>query len=130
MSRELDREVAEVVMGWTLKQSMKDFGLDRDLEKWGDESGHSFYIGDDPDSEAKRFHPSSSIAAAWQVVEKMRERGYWLSLEGPDLPEPSWGAYFENGQRNSWHEGYAPTAPEAIARAALAACLDEGNGQG
>ena len=97
MSRELDREVAEKVMGWRIP------------ETWlYSEMGH--------DGEVLREVPlySSSIEAAWLVMEKMREKGW--SFGCSCIPtDDTWIANFGSIYIS------APTAPEAICRAALAA---------
>ncbi len=109
MSRALDAEVAEKVMGWHCDGEFN----------WRDENN---VMQDWVDS----WWPSTDIADAWQVVEKMQERGavfgYQTIKEGVRgnfawfgvLPTPA----------SSFHEdfyGEGETAPLAICRAALEA---------
>jgi len=70
----------------------------------------------------------SSIEAAWQVAEKMREsaEGWALRLfDQRDLGDGQWRADFVHGQdHDKWgdfHSAKAATAPLAISRAALRA---------
>lgn len=56
--------------------------------------------------------PSSDIADAWEVVEKMRNPGFRLNKEG------DWGCTFGGDHRFC---AFADTAPLAICRAALLA---------
>ena len=75
-------------------------------------------------------HYSTSISDAWEVVEKMRSIGYWLTLfSNFDSDEynqqPVWEATFCNGGNN--HKGaHLTSAPEAICLAALASLGQEG----
>lgn len=74
---------------------------------------------------------STKIAAAWSVVEVMRERGWTISLEDWGREDPAWLCVFDhrdygefsNGgdDDNSLGEHRDTTAPEAICRAALVA---------
>jgi hypothetical protein len=99
MTRELDREVAERVMGMNLGSTPSQ----RD--------------------ESMEFVPdySTSVDRAFLVVEKMRERGFkaFKLYQHPEpLPHTDWLAAFDMG--GGPYIG-ADTAPEAICRAALAA---------
>ena len=61
-----------------------------------------------------QWHPSSFIADAWEVVEKMRAMGWHAVLRGDsDL----WTAIFDDGRRPL--EAVANSAPLAVCRAAL-----------
>lgn len=65
---------------------------------------------------------STSIEAAWQVVEKLKADGWWIAVEheAPDDPERAWGACLSpNPHLPVWE--MAETAPLAICRAALMA---------
>ena len=67
---------------------------------------------------------STDIAAAFQVVEAMREKGWVLfDLNWPHTGN-QWAAMFARWGQNAT-EGRADTAPEAICRAALAALETE-----
>lgn len=69
---------------------------------------------------------TTDIDAAWQVVEKMQERGFWCEVKSPFSKEyPDWHAGFTRHMETGWngrpdHRGSGTTAPEAICRAALA----------
>lgn len=116
MSRELDAEVAEKVMGW------RDLGDDGrwvsgvcPTAKAGDV--YPTPVGDGINRYAPPF--SEEIQFAWDVIGKMRELG-WLAavIQGPSL----WEAQFAHSNDDFADvscEGI--TAPEAICRAALAA---------
>jgi len=102
--RILEAEVAIKVMGWHLVEGTT----------WRDAEGKyrgMTYI----------WCPSVSIADAWEVVEKMREGGNF-DFELQELGAPAWEAVFlPCGAIGVVGIGRAPTAPEAICRAALAA---------
>lgn len=117
--KEMDAAVAEKVMGWHLVKA--PFGP-RGWSEWQDMNGTAFRSG--TSQSGAGFHPSTEITAAWQVVEWMRQSG-WFGLVGhrewggydgemyaefskPDGPEPTYWAR-------------ANTAPLAVCRAALAA---------
>jgi hypothetical protein len=104
---ELNAAVAEHVMGWSHEDAERGYWLSQGCIS-------------DPLARALPEY-SADIAAAWQVVEKL------LPLLGHIYPacDPEtgkllhWCAVVEDGPRR---RGYtAPTAPEAICRAALAA---------
>ena len=111
--RELDAAVAEEVMGWTDfvdEQNISTAGL------WGHEpSNHYSFVP----------HYSTDIAAAWTVVEKVGETtpGFSLIDWPPDGEAERWVAQIgsHNYPDDLWGEALAPTAPEAICRAALTA---------
>jgi hypothetical protein len=63
------------------------------------------------------------ILAAWDVVERMRERGYRLTLH--QLADGRWRAVFTKDVV-FWGLHYAQTAPDAILGAATAAMESEG----
>ena len=68
---------------------------------------------------------STNITAAWTVVEKLGETtpGFSLIDWPPDGEAERWVAQIgsHNYPDDLWGEALAPTAPEAICRAALAA---------
>jgi hypothetical protein len=100
MSRELDREVAEKVMGLTIDPLVES--------EWT----YCFW------SDGKRLPLySSNIAAAWLVVEKMRERGCYFRYDDSNGP---WALFGVEVWTRFW-TAEADTAPEAICRAALSA---------
>ncbi len=110
-SRELDALVAERVMGW---------------KKWVPARPESLPITslatpcwEDTDGRVIAQHswnPSTEISAAWEVVEKLKQRDkdntFFLEIE---FYNNAW-----NCQIGGSVEASAPTAPLAICRAALA----------
>ncbi len=110
--RELDALVAEKVMGIELTITSQ---------------GHP-YFRDGTLLRVPIAHYSTDIAAAWQVVEKMRDLGYWCQMrnefeahDGPDC----WAGFTPhsttgwNGRPDHWTQ--AETLPLAICLAALKA---------
>ena len=107
--RELDALIAEKVMGWRKTRG----GYTNDLTKqWSV-----------PEKQLPLY--STSIKAAWEVVEKLRGKGYYFDLDGDKdggargelIP---WIAEFSNVNKKKY-SGYAKTAPHAICLAALEA---------
>ena len=88
---EMDRCVAEKVMGW-------------DPSEW--------HQGQD----CRRWKPSNDIAHAWEVVEKIRDR-YAVSLHAGILPS----GFTPYAAMVKGIKSYADTAPLAICRAVLKA---------
>jgi len=115
---EIDREIAEKVMGWLLEI---DGEAGRDW--WRDKSGYKQW--------EYTWHPSTDIAQAFQVVEKMREQDYWFSIvyktemsrDGERELPPAWWARFRCVQGGTRPDGYdhADTPEMAICKAALRA---------
>jgi hypothetical protein len=113
---ELDRIVAERVMGWGWTTIHIAAGSDA-LGEWvegHDQSGPVTYPGGYFPRTA--WHPSTNIAHAWEVVEGMRPRTLLLDQISDTA---DWAAIFGEGCEPVMH---APTAPLAIVLAALAAC--------
>lgn len=104
--------------GWWKAQ----IGTDHNL----DESGAYCSERDsEPVTWIPSLEPSTDIAAAWQVVEAMRpEHGFWI--DGDD----GYAVEFQHGMPGmaDYRHGRAsaPTAPEAICKAALLAKLEGG----
>ncbi len=128
--RELDALVAEKVMGWQVLtpdetehlEEVNDcmvvvhpnpYGVMRYVEKSYNYYG---YV---------EWHPSTDIAAAWQVVERMRELGWFSSHTDLtiDSGQEWWSWHFTDikppGSTTVKAQGH--TAPHAICLAALAA---------
>lgn len=105
MSRELDAKVAEKVMGWWAIMLPAD---DRMVA-----SGIPPKEGHEREGVP---HYSTSIEAAWEVVEKMHQEWWFTLVQGPD----GWLADFYNDM-DVRHRAKAKTAPEAICLAALKA---------
>lgn len=131
MSRELDAEVAEKVMGWKLvtaycRPKFKP-SLDRPgtlLADYDDKGEHRQLVGPNGEvywldaEEMNRIELpvySTDIAAAWMVVERMKELGYPFELG--DSEEGYYATY--------WNETSAPvygsSMPECICKAAIEA---------
>lgn len=109
---ELDRLVAELVMGWRIDTARDAW--------WGYERG---MVGNDrPTVHPSNWKPSTNIAHAWEVVEKMRERFSAVEVKSIDrtyacLIEENSGEVDEHYVASA----EAPTAPLAVCRAALLA---------
>lgn len=101
----IDRQIAEVVMGWTFEDDLH----------YRDHA--DCYVTD-----GRPFLPSSNWADAGLVVEKMRERGWEMVL---NVVHNSSRAKFLRGIPHGYAEAEADTAPLAICRAALAAMKGE-----
>jgi hypothetical protein len=103
----LDGLVAARVFGWVC--------TDDDAAVWTSPDGLS-HFGVSP--------YSTSIAAAWQVVEKLRERGAILEhvcvWDEDPTSDRAFAASFDDGKR-ACGRAFAMTAPLAICRAALVA---------
>jgi hypothetical protein len=82
----------------------------------------------DPGGGVRRALPrySTDFAAAFEVVEKMGERGFWCRMTTPFYPGAPYHAGFTPHETTGWngrpdHEGSAPTLAHAICLAALRA---------
>jgi hypothetical protein len=126
-TRELDAEVADRVMGWTLATN----------NAWPPESstycnhptcglliaeyrGFNGYVWTE-------WQPSKCMNAAMQVVEAMRRRGYWFKMNYGYIGDPIGYVYFDekdwadpNPMYFERYEGIEQL-PAAICRCALAA---------
>lgn len=106
--RDLDRQVAERVMGWKTRE----------------QEGH-LMVENNPGcgdlAWTPHWEPSTSIADAWLVVEAMREKGWWMYCELSD--KGAWVGYTTFGgiSKGDPPGVLASTMPEAICRAALTA---------
>ena len=111
--RELDAEIAEKIMDWghvlDPLGTLTGQPLPKELpEHWT--SGIPHY--------------STDISAAWQVIERMREQGWWYTLT-----DERFNGHFAEFRRadehgiHHFHRVIAGTAPLAICKAALA-CVD------
>lgn len=107
--RDLDALVAERVMGWHVQYT-------RIGDYWMGATRH------DPTWSVKEFTPSTDIAAAWLVVERMREQEWAMNLdvaEGDKLKPYDCRLFNRDGRRRVL--AYGETFPLAICRAALKA---------
>jgi hypothetical protein len=122
--RELDALVAEKVMGLCVLDSVNMYGdgcvvSDAGMDEW--EKHREYGKVDDPDL----LEPySTHIAAAWEVVEKMKAthicKVVGLSSTG------EWFASIKPKEAGIFSShAYAPTAPEAICKAAILAVMEE-----
>lgn len=105
--RALDKRIAEEVMGWRF-----NYGW------WTAQDGENVWI-------ANYWSPSTSIQAAWQVVEKMGAEWHAVVRSPFQDGEPYWAGFTTKGC-TGWngrpdHQASADTAPLAICRAALKA---------
>lgn len=105
--RSLDALVAEQVMGW---QRQPGYNYWMTFPEGGTFELHKLIAN---------WHPSTSIADAMEVVEKMREQGWSFActLYEAKLPYASFCKQTATSSRNA----EASTLPEAICKAALAA---------
>ena len=120
--RELDALIAKHVMGW-------EIGIGGDLAH-NKEVGISYAIDKEYLSLAfvQGFFPSTDIAAAWKVVEKMQADGWMFKMvsciddcEATFLYEVPKTA----GSKWVWHEAYGEDDPCTICHAALIAIMDQ-----
>lgn len=113
--RELDAEVAECVMGWTRHPAKMHPTDNRTI------NGVLYCPPDYPTTVLGGLncvpYYSTDIAAAMEVVEKMRVLKLGVCIDDASLPNP-WFVDFDDGKKRG--TATAPTLPEAICRAALA----------
>ena len=107
--RELDALVAEKVMGWKpySKRKQREAGA-----TWTHPDGYNAGYGSWPEY-------STDIAAAWLVVEKMRQKGYSVRIDcqwGKISGEP-WDVWFRGGR--SYTQRLSLSLPHGICRAAV-----------
>jgi hypothetical protein len=107
---ELDWSMAENVMGWHVGPVDDDW-LTAANEHTGYTKGTCF-------SDFPVWRPSTGIAAAWQVVERLREKGIAITVStmGPRGQTSAFPT--QNGMQSPMT--WADTAPLAICRAAHA----------
>jgi hypothetical protein len=105
--RDLDREIAEKVMDYdTQKVWTDDFGNRR---SWRDENWINYI---------PRF--SENLVDAFQVVEKMREMGWYFSIQNCHSPEYDWCCVISSNDLNKeLGEGMDKSLPMAICLASL-----------
>ncbi|WP_199425796.1 BC1872 family protein [Thermaerobacillus caldiproteolyticus] len=108
--REIDRLVAEHVMGW---EPVYDDG---DLISFVTEFGILFFSDDDE----REWSPTIDIADAWQVVEKLIDEGYDINVYNHNK-EFNVEINIEEDDKHLWFYGEADSAPLAICLAALKA---------
>ena len=120
--RELDVRVAAEVMGWTPRY-VPEGSLLNAPESWGELDYWQTSSARVPCG----WSPSTDIAAAWEVVEKMRADGWVMSLDhdcyGDGRSAGTDVKFWKH--RVAEHEAHAVTAPLAICLAALEAMNDD-----
>jgi hypothetical protein len=114
---DLDARVAELVMGWRLERT-GGAGKYRDAMRWVDANGTVVHVAD------WHWRPSSDIAEAFLVVEKLRKDGWDLTF---GTNSGGWwivGSTEADGGRAEESEEYATPQPFplAVARFAVAVC--------
>lgn len=138
--RELDRFIAERVMGWRWFQwpgLRPGFPVMQPPEQWGihtEEAVAKYAVIDCDDSPPDRLpHYSTDISAAWEVVEKLTARGFQVTIERnhaqsscrvlshPSVPCPVDAPWPEH----SFQYADTQSAPLVICRAALEAISRE-----
>ena len=109
--RELDALVAEKVMGMVDNRPSGRSG-----EMWGIMDwyapGEPVWVGDFP-------LYSTDISAAWEVVEKMREKGFYLDTNNRQ-PEGYWCEFADEGYEVGG-QAFGESEPHAICLASLRA---------
>jgi Phage ABA sandwich domain len=127
--RALDALVAERVMGWTDIRNDHYVLLDP-AGVWMGRAPQS-QPWDSPQDKDRGIslvpHYSTDIAAAWLLVECLRDEGWLLSIT-PDEPGGGWAVQYKPKERNLHGWERADTVPLAICRAALAARKERGDG--
>jgi hypothetical protein len=108
--RELDELVAEQVMGWQTSIS------------WG---GSYWIDGFVVEREKVKWNPSTDIAAAWEVVEKMHDSGLKFMVRSHPISSFLKRVVFCTQDQSSSWEVERPEVPEAICRAALLSLIKE-----
>ncbi|UAT29532.1 hypothetical protein K7T73_13075 [Bacillus badius] len=114
-NREIDRLVAEKVMGW--EPNLDDDGT---VLSYDTEHGNLFFYDDNEND----WCPSADIQDAWKVVESLRERKIFTIYDAWDEKDEK--IFCANFQYNDTYHvvdysAYADTAPMAICLAALKA---------
>lgn len=124
---ELDAAVAEQVMGWT-KVVVNEYARENDPALalmprpcfWVTEFGVN-HCRTKEYWEAKRWRPSSDMNAAMEVVEKMRDRGWFGEMCADSDPDDPWYASFHQRGHNNQVSIWGKSLPRAICEAALSA---------
>lgn len=111
-AKERNELVATKVVGWTRGEHL---GLKRMV--WRYPEGQVI-DGFDWQNEVPRF--SEEIAAAWEVVEKLRRERMNISVVSDE--DGGWNVEMWDYNNRQSKEVFADTAPEAICLAALRAC--------
>lgn len=105
----IDREIAEKIMGW--KSYHSKYG-----EEWCEPDSEIPIVGI-VTTLARDWHPSTDIAQAFQVVGKMRERGFYFFMQTNTDDISAHFEIYEPDQKAGSGDAYTPA--EAICLAAL-----------
>lgn len=129
--REMDARIATEVMGWTrrVRKGARPLSATDDWKPPEGDLEIDFYWlwappGLSPETHWRALPKySSDIAAAFQVVERVKELGFEVFEVHNHCPDAPWCALFCSEKINeaNLYEGQGDTAPEAICRAALCA---------
>lgn len=121
---ELDARIAEEVMGWKLFAYNQPWPCGKPHTAWIASGGRIINQCD--------WEPSTDIAAAWEVVKKLRDMWTEATKESSgfdDFPKPFDDTAFFNYLRRSadrrWPWALLYASPETICLAALAAVHQE-----
>jgi hypothetical protein len=108
--RELDALIAEKVMGWNM--SPAPFGTTQDVYQcWHQENRPLMTI--------HMWTPSTDITAAWEVIEKMKDKGWgYIFVNGPTETSTNFWFYKTDDEN---HTASSMNEPHAICLAALKA---------
>lgn len=129
--REIDALVAEKVMLWPFPEDCEAFSATDETwcyrhPKKGVLKGTAYYVKYAPEGtkysrDYKRWSPTTDIAAAMDVVEKMKSEGYSVFMD--DAHNGKWTVCFykPDGEATVYHHGQADTLELAICLAALRA---------
>ena len=112
---EMDALVAEKIMGWHIGNNIS---IGKCWYDGNEEYQHGIFNGayeDDEDFHLLHWHPSSSILWAWEVVDCMFKRGFYLTLEQFQV---DYQCMFDNSSGEAEY-AVADAAPLAICRSAL-----------
>lgn len=112
-NEELDQAVAVEVMGWE--------AIDRKAAGWG-EGPQVWSTGNEDVPTYQGFDPSTSIEAAWSVVEAMARRGHNFDMGTPHTrPNQYIATWYARFTGTIGEPIRGDTAPRAICLAALTA---------
>lgn len=122
---ELDRLIATKVMGWELW----NYETEQPAEAHYGSDGFSWRLPNGKygfEFEAWKWQPSTNIAHAWEVAEKMRASGLELCIYDAAKPTRHWVVCtaLRTMVEPTTRRGEGETTPTAICRAALKACGD------
>lgn len=140
---EMDRAVAERVMGWGTGWCDRRWYTNHSYhDSWHQEEapsreacrftpveyyrvyGKEGYSDGAMEVEVGEWHPSTNIAHAWEVVERLVATSHHIALDAWDNEHSGDGRYFCCVTMPDWHDTgdkAADSMPLAICRAALAA---------